>query len=100
MSKERFDHLEKLKVEAATTLNLPIDSDNVALLAALKLQHQSMLESLVSNRAVDAAELLSVTEAIAKSQEAEKRADRTAERTLPYCQMMSAGFFQDSGNEI
>ena len=62
----RFDRLEELKAEAAALLNLPVDADNVILLAALKLQHQAMVEGLVAGRSVDAAEMINVTEAISK----------------------------------
>ena len=56
----RFDRL------AAALLNLPVDADNVVLLAALKLQHQAMVEGLVAGRSVDTAEMINVTEAINK----------------------------------
>ena len=61
---ERYDRLQELQREASALLGLPTDADRVVLLSALKFQHQTMLESLIAGRNIDAAELLSVTEAI------------------------------------
>jgi hypothetical protein len=66
MSDHRFERLEALKAEAAATLNLPINADRVVMLAALKLQHQTMLENLVAGRNVDADSLLAITRAISE----------------------------------
>jgi hypothetical protein len=66
MSGHRFERLEALKAEAAGALNLPIDADRVVMLAALKLQHQTMLESLVGGRNIDADALLAITRAISE----------------------------------
>jgi hypothetical protein len=66
MSGHRFERLEAFKVEAAATLDLPINADRVVMLAALKLQHQTMLENLVAGRNVDADSLLAITRAISE----------------------------------
>jgi hypothetical protein len=66
VSQERYNRLEGLKTEAAAALNLPIDADRVVMLAALKLQHQMMLENLVAGRNVDADSLLAITRAISE----------------------------------
>jgi hypothetical protein len=66
MSQERFSRLETLKSEAAAVLGLPIDADRVVMLAALKLQHQTMLENLVAGRNIDADTLLAITRAISE----------------------------------
>jgi hypothetical protein len=66
MSDHRFERLEALTAEAAATLNLPINADRVVMLAALKLQHQTMLENLVAGRNVDADSLLAITRAISE----------------------------------
>jgi hypothetical protein len=55
-----------LKAEAAAVLGLPVDADRVVMLAALKLQHQTMLESLVAGRNTDADALLAITRAISE----------------------------------
>jgi hypothetical protein len=55
-----------LKAEAAAVLGLPVDADRVVMLAALKLQHQTMLESLVAGRNIDADALLAITRAISE----------------------------------
>ena len=47
-------------------LGLSVDADRVVMLAALKLQHQSMLENLVAGRNVDADSLLAITRAISE----------------------------------
>jgi hypothetical protein len=47
-------------------LGLPVDADRVVMLAALKLQHQAMLENLVAGRNVDADSLLAITRAISE----------------------------------
>jgi hypothetical protein len=47
-------------------LGLPVDADRVVMLAALKLQHQTMLESLVAGRNIDADALLAITRAISE----------------------------------
>lgn len=63
---ERYDRLQELQREASALLGLPTDADRVVLLSTLKFQHQTMLEGLIAGRKIDAAELLSVTEAIDK----------------------------------
>jgi hypothetical protein len=47
-------------------LGLPVDADRVVMLAALKLQHQTMLENLVAGRNIDADTLLAITRAISE----------------------------------
>jgi hypothetical protein len=47
-------------------LGLSVDADRVVMLAALKLQHQTMLENLVAGRNVDADSLLAITRAISE----------------------------------
>jgi hypothetical protein len=60
----RYTRLEELKAEAAVVLGLTVDADRVVMLAALKLQHQTMLESLVAGRNTDPDALLAITRAI------------------------------------
>jgi len=66
VSDQRFQRLEALKAEAAETLRLPISSDKVTLLAALRLSHEVQLERLVAGTTVDPNALLSLSEAIEK----------------------------------
>jgi hypothetical protein len=47
-------------------LGLPVDADRVVMLAALKLQHQTMLENIVAGRNIDADSLLAITRAISE----------------------------------
>jgi hypothetical protein len=64
---DRFKRLEALKTEAAERLKLPADHDRVVLLAALKLNHETLLARLVGGEARGiSAEILSITEAIDK----------------------------------
>jgi hypothetical protein len=66
LTEARYTRLEELKAEAAAVLGLSVDADRVVMLAALKLQHQSMLENLVAGRNVDADSLLAITRAISE----------------------------------
>jgi hypothetical protein len=66
MSVEKYKRFDALKAEAADLLKLPIDADNVKLLAGLKMQHEQMLEAMCTGSRVDGGALLSITQAIAQ----------------------------------
>jgi len=66
MKGDRFERLEVLRQEAADRLRLPIEHDKTQLLAALRLNHESMVERLVAGHTVNPDQLLALSEAIDK----------------------------------
>jgi hypothetical protein len=66
MKGDRFERLEVLRQEAADRLRLPIEHDKVQLLAALRLNHETLVEKLVAGNSVSPDQLLALSEAIDK----------------------------------
>ena len=66
MKGDRFERLEQLRKEAAERLRLPLDHDKTQLLAALRLNHETLVEKLVAGSAVNPEQLLALSEAIDK----------------------------------
>ena len=50
MKGDRFERLEQLRKEAAERLRLPLDHDKTQLLAALRLNHETLVEKLVAGQ--------------------------------------------------
>src|SRR5262249_57082691 len=63
-SADRFNQFEQFKAEAAEQLGLPLDVDQVRLLATLKLSHENLLERLMRGDNVNPDQVRSVVEAI------------------------------------
>ena len=66
MKGDRFERLEQLRKEAAERLRLPLDHDKTQLLAALRLNHETLVEKLVAGNSVNPDQLLALSEAIDK----------------------------------
>ena len=66
MKGDRFERLEQLRKEAAERLRLPVEHDKVQLLAALRLNHETLVEKLVAGNSVNPDQLLALSEAIDK----------------------------------
>ncbi|MFY9838366.1 MAG: hypothetical protein WAK55_18235 [Xanthobacteraceae bacterium] len=63
-SQQLYDRLEELKALAAETLKLPIEHDDVQLLAGLKLQYEHQLSVLVGGGKIDPTDLVNLAETI------------------------------------
>jgi hypothetical protein len=63
---QRYERLEILRQQAAETLRLPPDAEKVALLAALRLSHETQVERLLAGATIDPHALLALSEAIEK----------------------------------
>jgi hypothetical protein len=61
---DRYDKFERFRAEAAEKLRLPVDNDRVRLLAALKLNHEALLERMIRGDNVSPDHVTTLTEAI------------------------------------
>jgi hypothetical protein len=64
MTVERFDRYEEIRQQTSAAAGLPIDSDRVDIVAALKFAHQQLIEEMVGGK-LDIDRLLSLSRAVA-----------------------------------
>jgi hypothetical protein len=66
IAEKRFEKLERLKKQAAEDIRLPVDHRRVLMLAALRLNHETLLEKMIAGGNVDPTDLMTLTETIEK----------------------------------
>jgi hypothetical protein len=64
MSRERYDHLQRLKREAAVELKLPVECERVAIRAMLRMHLVSLQELQVAGKPVSTDDLLRTAQKI------------------------------------